>query len=941
MGYQEIIPGRHLTRTLLFLTCFPLSIGLRAATPETPVGLVVLASGGSKLVRAKTETPLAARPGDLLFTGDGLRTDNNASASFLFCPKRVIETLSPAGEVQFDVKQSRVKRGKASEQPARACALPQVLRIAVASQQHIAVSMIRGLPSDFPPVPRDQLPPEIMQELAPIETALQSNAREPASLVAAAMVFESHKIYANALEEYNQLREQWPDAEWVKGKIFDLEKLLAEQNAERVNAVKGKTFALVIGVSKYLKPDLNLQFAHRDAQEFGKLLQTPRVGGVPLENIDLLTDEHATKAAIENGFQDFLRHRASKSDTVIILVAGHGLTQGNVGAYILPYDADPQDLKSTALSVGDLQQLFEEQLKTVARVVMFLDVCKAGAVGVIKEKNRINKSLPEQLAAAEGSLTGIMAAGPNEFSFEGPQYGGGHGAFTHFVIQGLAGAAAKEGSESISARELFDYVYNHVKLATGDEQHPRDFGVFENKLRLADLGKPGIQVSRWRTFRDLRFGGLLYLAALSAPWLDRDGDEDLEQFTAALRAGRLLPSESENAFEALGRLKNDLAADEYFKRENQLRIALEDRAQGVLLGYLAGDQIPQNREAFDLGARYMAVARRLTRESLYLEGREDFFHGRTLLFDKKYPQATNLLEQAVRIDPGAGYTYNALGIGYLEQADYSNAIHAFRDASHLAPYWAYPLHNLALAYTQIGNYTAALQAYREGMDLAPQYAYLPYNAGLVYQRLNKRKEAESSYLKAMELAPDLAEPYNALGYLRESQGRAGEAEDLYRRAVQKNPDLLAARQNLAVLIFHQRDRADEAIGLWRLNLAKQTDYLPSRLSLAKGLAELRRLNEAIQEYRTAAVVRPDYVAVRLALADLYEKNQNLDDALIQLKNALEAQPSNPEVLERLGDLQARRGQTVEALESFNKALSLSHRGSNRKRIRSKIKMITR
>ncbi len=46
------------------LLCWP----LRADTKEEPVGLVLSATG-SKLLRADTETPLAARPGDLLFCG--------------------------------------------------------------------------------------------------------------------------------------------------------------------------------------------------------------------------------------------------------------------------------------------------------------------------------------------------------------------------------------------------------------------------------------------------------------------------------------------------------------------------------------------------------------------------------------------------------------------------------------------------------------------------------------------------------------------------------------------------------------------------------------------------------------------------------------------------------------------------------------------------------
>ena len=84
-----------------------------ADTKETPVG-VVLSGTGSKLLRADTLTPLAALPGDLLFSGDGLRTEAD-SASFLFCPSKAIQTLSPSGEVRLDSKQPKVKAGKISE----------------------------------------------------------------------------------------------------------------------------------------------------------------------------------------------------------------------------------------------------------------------------------------------------------------------------------------------------------------------------------------------------------------------------------------------------------------------------------------------------------------------------------------------------------------------------------------------------------------------------------------------------------------------------------------------------------------------------------------------------------------------------------------------------------------------------------------------------------
>src|SRR4051812_43182929 len=100
-----------------------------AEAPEQPLGLILSAPGG-KLVRLNSETPLAAKAGDLLFAGDTLRTDAS-TASFLFCPANAIETLTAAGEVRFEPKAPKVKTGKLSEQPARSCSLPRVLRVAV------------------------------------------------------------------------------------------------------------------------------------------------------------------------------------------------------------------------------------------------------------------------------------------------------------------------------------------------------------------------------------------------------------------------------------------------------------------------------------------------------------------------------------------------------------------------------------------------------------------------------------------------------------------------------------------------------------------------------------------------------------------------------------------------------------------------------------------
>jgi tetratricopeptide (TPR) repeat protein len=937
----------------ILILLLPLAL-VAAETKEEPVGLILSATG-SQLLRADTETPIAARAGDLLFAGDGLKTDAGP-ASFLFCPGKSLDTLTPAGEVRLDAKAPKVKTGKISEQPARACTLPQTLRVAAASQQHYGVSMTRGLNKpDVPPTPHDKLPADVKAELAPYEAVLAADPKDQAALVTEATIFENHKLSANSLEMYDKLRQQWPDAVWIKSKAFELEQTLADQASAATAAAQtgGQTYALLVGISKYAKPELALQFAEADASVFGKLLESPLGGGIPADNIMLLTDQKATTAAIRNGFQDFLKRRAGKNDTVLIVIAGHGTVEvpGNKSAFILTYDSDPQDLTSTALAVDELQSLFEEQLSKVGRVLLFVDVCKAGTVGTI-HNTTVNSNV-QQLGDIQGDLFGLLASRPREVSLEGPEFGGGHGVFSYYVIKGLQGAADTNKDGVVDADELIKYVSEQVPMATGNKQHPREFGTYDNMMRLSDTKKPGIQISQsfgtaqgfdvahWRMLMDSRNGGPLYLAGapqgqVAAPQADQ---AMTERVTLAIDAGRILPTDPNNAFTALRDLKATAPPEQFQELQNQLRIALENKAQQVLLRYLAGDESPQSRDEFQNGARYMDAARTLTEESLFLEGREDFFQGRALLFDKKFPEAANLLEQSVRIDPGAAYGFNALGIAYLEQAEYEKAIPAFRDAVHRAQHWSYPLHNVALAYVETGDYRSAIRAYQEAIRLAPQYSYLPYNLGLVYQRLNRRKDAEAAYTKAEMLAPKSAEPYNALGTLKASEGKRSEAEQLYRQALQNDAKLLPARHNLALLLADDKSREKEALDLWRENLHQSPDYLPSRLSLAGALAAQGDNPGAVEEYRKVLEAKPDYVAARIALADVLALTGDRDGALDQLHQVTAKDSRDPAIFERIGDLEAARQHPADARAAYQSALDLKPPRPIRKSVENKLKSI--
>ena len=253
----------------------------------------------------------------------------------------------------------------------------------------------------------------------------------------------------------------------------------------------------------------------------------------------------------------------------------------------------------------------------------------------------------------------------------------------------------------------------------------------------------------------------------------------------------------------------------------------------------------------------------------------------------------------MRIDPGAAYGFNALGIAYLEQAQYDKAIPAFRDAVRRAQHWSYPLHNEALAYVETGDYRSAIRAYQEAIRLTPQYSYLPYNLGLVYQRLNRRKDAEASYRKARSLAPNSAEPYNALGTLKASEGKRNGGRAALSASACRRIRTCCRRGTIWRCCWQDQtgaragsDRSVARESGSRRIIFRRASAWPQRSPIGATMPQ------AIEEYRKVLAAKPDYVAARLALADLLAKTGDRDGALDQLRQVTKQDTQNPDVSSR-------------------------------------------
>jgi tetratricopeptide (TPR) repeat protein len=605
-------------------------------------------------------------------------------------------------------------------------------------------------------------------------------------------------------------------------------------------------YAVIIGVSEFaeLPEEEWLQYADDDASDFYKFITSPMGRAFPPENVFLLTNEEASYQAIRSRLGSTLAKKIKPEDTVYIFVATHGMVEREAAreGYLLGYDSDREDLYSSALPMRELGNIMSNRLKNARRVFLFADACRAGKLG--QGQGSVNRYI-EDASRNRGEVMGLLASRPNEFSREGEQFGGGHGLFTYYLLKGLMGEADADMDQTVTANEIVNYLQIQVTDASEREQNIRDFGDFEPEtpLSFVDKGGPeGLTLARRR-----RRG--FEVAALQN--MIPQGVEVLDQFERALDEGRLLSPPGENAWELYQRF-GQLPVPEVDKEDvgDELLIALATAGDRVLSSYRRGDAVvPLTAANYQEGAQLFGRASELAPFDESLVNKARFMEGRALVENGQYQQGIAVLQQVVAADPDAPYTYNALGIAYMEQQQWNDAIRNFRLASDRAEKWVYPHYNLSRVYAALSRFPDAEEELRHGIELGEElglrYSYLYYNLGILYLFQGRANDAEQQFRRAIELKPDDALSYHNLGLIYQRRNNGREAEANFRKAADLDPRLVEPRMKLAEIYRERRDSELEESALQEAVSADPRNAAAVG-ALAQFLFNSRRLEEAEQ-----------------------------------------------------------------------------------------------
>ena len=258
-------------------------------------------------------------------------------------------------------------------------------------------------------------------------------------------------------------------------------------------------YAVVVGISDYKDPKIpDLKYADADAQAFYDFITSPIGGNFNKENVLLLKNEQATLKNVKLAITNFLK-KAIDTDFVVIFMACHGEPEPDRpnNIYLLMHDSELDSLSATAYHMENVNTDMKRYI-SAKRLIFFADACHSaglteGAIGTRGFSNTVNIALSELKSTREG--WGIVSASrAGEVSMESSQWGGGHGAFTYYLLEGMKGKADAEGNKNgiVTLAESFDFLDDKVKRATQNAQHPDTAGNFDNNI---PLGFPGIEIS--------------------------------------------------------------------------------------------------------------------------------------------------------------------------------------------------------------------------------------------------------------------------------------------------------------------------------------------------------------------------------------------------------------------------------------------------------------
>lgn len=696
----------------------------------------------------------------------------------------------------------------------------------------------------------------------------------------------------------------------------------------------GQTYAVVVGISDYQDegiPDLN--YAHKDAEAFATFLQSPAGGNLDDDHLKVLINRQATSGEVWSAMM-WLMEAAQEGDKVILYFSGHGdVEQIMIGqpGFLLCWDAPSKVYAAGGtVQLGMLQSVISTlSINNKAKVFVITDACRSGKLSgsAISGAQATTANLTQQYA----NEIKILSCQPEEYSIEVEQWGGGRGAFSYHLLDGLYGMADGNSDGSVDLKEIGRYLEDRVSEEVAPEnQNPMTIGsrtekltdVFPEMLEQLKEGRKG----QLQIFTATDTKGIEEQVLSTA---DSSVIEMYMAFQKALKEKHFLQPRGACAEHFYSKLSMEPQLERlHSSMRRNYAASLQDDAQQLLnlmlSGGLTNATLKNSRDAYENYPALLEKAATLLGENNYmypiLQARKHFIKA-YLIYNEQNPEMKKALFEALKWQPDMPHAYSYLIKTYRNDPD--SAQYYFDRTIELAPTWNYPYIQFAQLNYFMGKKDKAEQIMEQGFHIDTSSANMKYylgttyglngkydlaepilldlisslpkgicfpcsytNLGYLYLNTQRYSQAEEQFRKVIQLDSSFINGYTGLGSFYLKTNQFNEAEEVLSRAKQLNPESATVKNDLGwfyVLVGQLKEA--EQLFLEMIKVDSLANYALPNLGLV--YAKTDRFEEADHLLKRALALGVGFKEnISMNYAILYARQKQLDKAFYYLEDAM-------------------------------------------------------
>ena len=569
----------------------------------------------------------------------------------------------------------------------------------------------------------------------------------------------------------------------------------------------GTTRALVIGISDYQDERIpDLSYAVEDAHAFAEFLRSPAGGALNDDHLLVFTNEDATTAKFVAAL-DWLIERSEEGDQVIIYFSGHGDVESKIRTqpgYLLTWDSPYKLYMAGAFPIQGLKDYVSTlSIENKAKITMIIDACRSGKLAGqnVQGSQLTNANLSQQIA----NEVKLLSCQHNEYSIEGKQWGGGRGAFSFHLINGLYGLADRNKDGEVTLSEIDRYLEDHVTPEVAPlQQIPMAIGSKTNVLSLVDetvlseLQDEAKEIIP--QLGDIESKGIQEQVLSGTDSLTR---VQYFSFLEALEEKRYFePVENcaDTLYKILSKEPDLQRLHNYMRR--MYAVALQEDVQQMLNAFISsthrnispdpemrddrsGVHVKEMHIMTSRGSRLQARLKRYEKfikqldVAMELIGPDHYMYNalgaRQMYFQAGFEYMSNgwsekvleHLQKGNQYEPDAAFLHLALGIYHYSLADPSEeeletGLNYLKQAMNVSPSWGFPYFVASFYYHRADSLEAEERMLKTAIEYNPNSPFSLRNWGNYCMENERWEEAEETFLKAIEVDSAFVGSYKAL-----------------------------------------------------------------------------------------------------------------------------------------------------------------------------------